>query len=169
MCFSTSPRSWNLQKILKLKTLWSKRMLKVHSIVGTVTQKLSWIKSNTTTTIFTITKTTTIVNKFTLRESFGFFFFFAPAESPLHPHTHTDDSIPSHYGAHLFLNCLTISWIVFLSHCFFLSTLSLSLSKILHEKNVCWIFQVKTIKVFLIHCHWLNSHTKVRTSIHSSK
>lgn len=168
MCFSTSPRSWNLQKILKLKTLWSKKMLKVHSIVGTVTQKLSWIKSNTTTTIFTITKTTTIVNKFTLRESFGFFFFFAPAESPLHPHTHTDDSTPSHYGAHLFLNCLTT---VFLELSSFptVSFFLLSLSKILHEKNVCWIFQVKTIKVFLIHCHWLNSHTKVRTSIHSSK
>lgn len=132
MCFSTSPRSWNLQKILKLKTLWSKKMIKVHSIVGRVTQKLSWIKSNTTTTIFTITKTTTIVNKFTLRESFGFFsfLFFEPAMSPLHPHTHTSDSTPSHYHTHLFLNCLTISWIVFLSHCFFLSTLSV--------KNFTW-------------------------------
>lgn len=116
MCFSTSPRSWNLQKILKLKTLWSKKMLKVHSIVGTVTQKLSWIKSNTTTTIFTITKTTTIVNKFTLRESFGFFsfLFFEPAMSPLHPHTHTHkwlNTLPLPYPfvpqlPHYFLNCL---------------------------------------------------------------
>lgn len=142
-------------------------MLKVHSIVGTVTQKLSWIKSNTTTTIFTITKTTTIVNKFTLRESFGFFFFFAPAESPLHPHTHTQMTqhppimVPICFSiASLFLELSSFPTVSF-----FL----LSLSKILHKKNVCWIFQVKTIKVFLIHCHWLNSHTKVRTSIHSSK
>lgn len=144
-------------------------MLKVHSIVGTVTQKLFWIKSNTTTTIFTITKTTTIVNKFTLRESFGFFFFlfFEPAMSPLHPHTHTQMTqhppimVPICFSiASLFLELSSFPTVSF-----FL----LSLSKILHEKNVCWIFQVKTIKVFLIHCYWLNSHTKVRTSSHSSK
>lgn len=114
MCFSTSPRSWNLQKILKLKTLWSKKMLKVHSIVGTVTQKLSWIKSNTTTTIFTITKTTTIVNKFTLRESFGFFFFLHPlSHHSTHTHTHRWlNTLPLWCPfvsqlPHYFLNCLS--------------------------------------------------------------
>lgn len=98
---------------------------------------------------------------------FWFFFFFAPAESPLHPHTHTQMTqhppimVPICFSiASLFLELSSFPTVSF-----FL----LSLSKILHKKNVCWIFQVKTIKVFLIHCHWLNSHTKVRTSIHSSK
>ena len=112
--FLTSPRSWNLQKILKLKTLWSKKMLKVHSIVGTVIQKLSWIKRNTTTTIFTIiTKTTTIVNKFTLRESFGFFSFLC-THWVTTPPTHTERwlntlPLPCPFVSqlpHYFLNCL---------------------------------------------------------------
>ena len=168
MCFSTSPRSWNLQKILKLKTLWSKKILKVNSIVGTVTQKLSWIKSNTTTTIFTITKTTTIVNKFTLTESFGFFFFLCTrwvTTPPTHTHTQMTQHPPIMVPICFSIVSLFLELSSFPTVSFFL----LSLSKILQAKNVCWIFQVKTIKVFLIHCHWLNSHTKVRTSSHSSK
>lgn len=164
MCFSTSPRSWNLQKILKLKTLWSKKMLKVHSIVGTVTQKLSWIKSNTTTTIFTITKTTTIVNKFTLRESFGFF----SLNLLCHHSTHTHTQMTQHPPIMVLICFSIVSLFLELSSFPTVSFFLLSLSKILNKKNVCWIFQVKTIKVFLIHCHLLNSHTKVRTSSHSS-
>lgn len=111
-------------------------------------------------------KTTTIVNKFTLRECFGFFFFLHRLS---HHSTHTHTQMTQHPPIMVPICFSIASLFLELSSFPTVSFFLLSLSKILHEKNVCWIFQVKTIKVFLIHCHWLNSHTKVRTSIHSSK
>lgn len=99
----------------------------------------------------------------------GVFWFFFFLHLLSHHSTHTHTQMTQHPPIMVPICFSIASLFLELSSFPTVSFFLLSLSKILHEKNVCWIFQVKTIKVFLIHCHWLNSHTKLRTSIHSSK
>ena len=97
-----------------------------------------------------------------------FWFLFFSLHPLSHHSTHTHREMTQHPPITMPICFSIASLFLELSSFPTVSFFLLSLSKILHEKNVCWIIQVKTIKVFLIHCHLLNSHTKVRTSSHSS-